>query len=319
MARNNAPAAVMNSSKARGQLAQLVFPAGENKLNMGMLFKFRRYEVDFAGGGKGKFAKDITEAHIALPLPENIQDTLNVNYENSDLGMALQGFKSGQEVASAFGEAGISGGASQFMSNLPTDATYLLRTAASATGIGALLNLMEGNVPNPYTTAVFKSVEIRRHNLNFRLTPETPQDSIVIQNIVNEFKARSLPSGGGTFLSMPDELDVEFFGTNALYGFARCVIQGVTVNYNPSNAPAFFKNTGGGLIGAPQAVELQLQLSEVEQIYGSSFMTYNGGNGDLAPRPPSEETPSEDRPGNALSGRAGITNNVPNPVRRIGG
>jgi len=319
MARNNAPAAVMNRTQARTRLAQLVFPAGENKLNMGMLFKFRKYEVDFAGGGKGRFAKNITDAHIALPLPENIQDTLNVNYENSDLGMALQGMKSGEAIGQAFSEAGFSGAGQEFMSRLPTDATYLLRTAASATGIGAVLNLMEGNVPNPYTTAVFKNVEIRRHNFNFRLTPETPQDSIAIQNIINQFKYHSLPAGGGTFLQMPSELDVEFFGTNALYGFARCVIQGVTVNYNPSNAPAFFKNTGAGLVGAPQAVELQLQLSEIEQLYGTSFQEYNGGNGDLAPKAPSEQSLSGDRPGNPLASRASVTGNVINPVKRIGG
>lgn len=310
------PSSVLNKKKSGTNLAQMVFPAKSDNLNMGTLFKFVKFKTEFGSGGTGVISKSLTGAHIALPLPENLQDTLNLNYDTVDLGAVGVGLKSGEAVGEALKDTGVGGAVSAFGDRFAGDAEYLARTLSQISGaVSGAINIASGNVPNPFTTAIFKSVELRRHNLNFRLTPETPEDSAAINSIINEFKKRSLPKREkNVFLTMPDQVEIQFFGTNALYGFARCVIQGITVNYNPSNTPAFYKNSGG-LIGAPQSVEIQLQLSEIEQLVGDLFDGY-GGSGEIAGQssPQGDESlPTGDQTGN------GLRDNVANARRRLAG
>lgn len=308
---DNSPGKVLTN---RGNsLAELVFPAGD-KLNMGMVFKFVQFKAAFGDGSteKAVIAKNLTQAHIALPLPENIQDALNLNYETTDLGAVAAGIGTGQAVSNAFSQGGVGAAAGAFAGRIGGDANFLARTLAQISGpVAGALNISAGNVPNPFTTAIFKSVELRRHNFNFRLVPETPEDSVVIRDIVNRFKLESLPKRQGNFLKMPSEVEIEFFGTNALFGMSRCVIQGITVNYNPSNQPAFFKNSGAGLFGAPQAVELQLQISEIEQLTGERFEQYTAGSS-LSGQA-SESVAQNNRQGNSLR------DNASNPVRKLAG
>lgn len=307
---DNSPGKVLTGKG--DSLAELVFPAGD-KLNMGMVFKFVQFKAAFGDGStvKSVVAKNLTQAHIALPLPENIQDTLNLNYETTDLGAVAAGVKTGQAVSGALANGNITDAMSTLAGRLPGDATFLARTLAQLSGpVAGALNISQGNVPNPFTTAIFKSVELRRHNFNFRLVPETPEDSVVIRDIVNRFKLESLPKRQGNFLKMPSEVEIEFFGTNALFGMSRCVIQGITVNYNPSNQPAFFKNSGSGLFGAPQAVELQLQISEIEQLTGERFQQYTKSQSSRSNQA-SESVAQNNRQGNSLR------DNSQDPVRKL--
>lgn len=312
--------------RSRSKEAVLHFPAAPEKLGMGMLFKFTKFSYDFnmaTTGQKNKIATDITQAHIALPLPENLVDSIGINYETTDLGMAAIGAAAGSRTANALksflsGQDQAAEGSDTGGPTVGGTSEYVLRSLAQASGsVSGLLNLGAGNVPNPFQTALFKNVEIRQHNFTFRLVPETPEDSLMISKIISQFKYRALPgkTTDSTFLTMPDEVDIIFFGTNALYGFARCVIRRVQVNYAPQNVPAFFKNSPDGkLVGAPQAVELQLELSEIEQLTRESYSDGAGGDLDGPSSPEGNESiPNAERPGNKL--RSGTAN----PVARFDG
>jgi len=314
-----------SGSRSRAGEALLHFPAASDKLGMGMLFAFKKFSYG-GPGSKAKIATDVTQAHIALPLPENLVDSIGINYETTDLGVAglafqagaktgkaLKDFMSQQETAAEGKDAGGPG--------VSGTAEYVLRSMAQVSGaLGGMLNLASGNVPNPFQTAIFKNVEIRQHNFTFRLVPETPEDSVMIAKIISEFKFHALPGGtaGSAFLAMPDEVDVMFFGTNALYGFARCVVKRVQVNYAPQNVPSFFKNTQEStLIGAPQAVELQIELSEIEQLtkasYEEEFKSLSSLSATQSPEG-AETVPTAEQPGNKL--RSGTANP---PTRFDGG
>lgn len=321
-ARNNHPGTVIRANQNSRSLAGLAFPAGENKLNMGMLFKFVKYSITFGSGVKASVAKNLTSAHIALPLPEGLQDVLNINYDVVDMGVVSAGLQTGEAVGKDLKNQGAVEALKTLGGRAPGDTEYLARTALNQLGaVGSGINIASGNVPNPFTTAVFKNVDLRRHTLTWKLTPETPEDSMAIKKIVNLFKWAALPTGGegSAFLGMPNEVMVDFFGTNALYGFGRCVITGVTVNYNPTNVPAFYKNIGQGLISAPQQVELQVQLSEVEQLSGGVFARDKdyGGNESTASVQSvgggQESIPLPQRPGNQL-----VSENVRDPVGEAG-
>ena len=317
--RDDSPSTVLRDAQrsSRRSLAQYTFPASGAQLNMGMVFKFVQFQTDFGGGRLSVQSKNLTDAHIALPLPENIQDSLNIGYDTVDLGAVTAGIQNGAAVSGAAAEGGVGEAIAAFGGRFKDDATFLARTLANISGsVGGALSLTEGNVPNPFQTAVFKQVQLRKHNLNFRLVPETPADSLAIQNIVNMFKFNSLPGNDGKkpFLSMPNQVQVEYFGTNALYGFGRCGIEGVTVNYAPSNAPAFFKNGDGSLIGAPQAVELQLQLSEIEALDKMRFKPGDATSIASGNATTVDIIPQNERQGNPLT-----RGNVRDDVAQFGG
>lgn len=258
--------------------AGLMFPASASKLGMGTMIQFIKFQTDFSGG-KAKISTSMTQAHVVLPLPENITETLGITYDNTDLGVAAAGYQMGGAVREKIMAAGEKGFDEQSLKGEGSGKTpeYLVRSLAQlAPSVAGVINLASGNVPNPYTTAIFKNVNLRQHNLNFRLVPETPDDSRAITNIIQELKIHSLPKKDGHFLTMPDECAVMFFGSTSLFGFARCVINNITVNYTPSNVPAFFKNINGP-VGAPQAVELQLTFGEIEQLTRDSFPNVDQG------------------------------------------
>lgn len=304
---SNHPSIAISKNKNSRSLATDVFPAGDNKLNMGMIFRFVKYEVNYGQGTKAIQTKNITGGHVALPLPDGLSDKLDVNYDITDLGAAAFAANAGKGAVDTFKNEGAVAALGSLGSSALEGAGYLARSALNAAGgAGAVASLEAGNVPNPFTTAVFKNVTLKTHTLNWTLTPETPEDSMAIKKIINLFRMHALPgvTAGKPFLTMPNEVQVVFFGTNALYGFGRCVITNVTVNYNPRSGPAFYKNVGQGLISAPQQVELQVQLNEVEALTKASFDPTVGGDGSTAVvqslGSATSSPPQAERPGNKL-------------------
>jgi hypothetical protein len=69
---------------------------------------------------------------------------------------------------------------------------------------------------------------------------------------------------------MPEEVELCFFGTQFLYKFARCVITGVSVNHAALGMASFFAQDG-----APTAVELTIQLEEIETLTKQAYGTPN--------------------------------------------
>lgn len=263
---------------------KLQFPNSDiDNMRYGMQFKFVKQSYE-KYGDKAKFTNDIAGAHIFLPMPTNVMETLNANYNLSELGAAGTLFEAGAGTMDALVSGKFSGGSEADRSSMIESAVkqsmnvsgYVVRRLISGLSqeTAQAIDLKYGQVVNPYTVAVFQSTTPRNHSLTFRLIPRTKQDSHDIKAIVDAFKYHSMPSrtaGGGSnagiFLKMPEEVEVCFYGTEFLYKFARCVIQSVQVNYTPFGTPSFMAQSGG----APTGVELTLALQEIEQLTKESY------------------------------------------------
>jgi len=277
-----APAAAVDRARAEKKAKKLQFPPSDiANMKYGVQFKFmaQNYEKQ---GEKAKFVREISGGHVFLPMPTNVMETLNVNYNVSELGAAGTLFEAGGTTADRLlglandPSASISGddvkSAVESAMNL---SGYVARRLISGVSqeTGQALDMKLGTVVNPYTVAVFQSVAPRLHTLTFRLIPRSREDSIAIQAIVDTFKYHSMPSRsgdgatGGLFLRMPEEVEVAFFGTQFLFKFARCVINNVQVNHTPLGPASFF----AGSDGAPVAVELTVSLQEIEQLTKESY------------------------------------------------
>jgi hypothetical protein len=255
--------------------AALKFPTNET-LNYGMSFNFVKYSYDISGT-KASLTTNIQGSQIFLPMPTSINKQLTVNYDMTQLGIAGVLYKTGVDAGAGVGNL-LNG------SMTPPNASDALQSAAGVavdtsayvarkfiSGIsaetGASIDLSRGTVPNPYTVATFQNVTPRQHSLTFRFVPTSQADSQAIQNIVRNFEYHSLPAKSGLFLTYPDEIECAFFGTQYLFQFARCVLLGVQTNFSAFGAPAFMVDT------APAAVEMTLQLQEIEQLTQEAYGT----------------------------------------------
>lgn len=250
----------------------------------GMYFKFKEANYKFEGGlvgpgSKATLTKEITGAHIFLPLPvSGIFESQNLNYQTQSIGPLIQmislGGKVGASIGSIFDDKTkvtdhTFGAADATEAGLGA-LSVAARTAVNSLGVGAAVDMMTGNVVNPFQLALFESVSPRAHNFTFRLIPRTPEESATIRHIINTFKFRSLPSFSGanrTFLKMPDEVEMAFYGTDKLFKFAPAYITSVQVNYSALGG----QNVFFGEDQSPAGVELNLTFQEIEPLTRESY------------------------------------------------
>lgn len=191
---------------------------------------------------------------IKMPLPEKIKDSLRINYSTTELGFAAAGYLFGENVAKPFAEgAGIA-------DSLVGNASYVIRTLLSTIpSIGALAQKRAGNIPNPFTAAIFEKVTPRKFNFSWTIQPQTEEESVNLRRIINQFRYWSLPnpSSDALILDVPYEWELSFVGTDFLYAFSRCVMSNLDIDYSPNGFNAFM------IDGAPQSVTITIDFEEI--------------------------------------------------------
>lgn len=192
---------------------------------------------------------------IALPLPAQLSDGLNISYNTTDLGAAAAGFQAGQSLAA--GELGLD--------DTIGAGAYALRTIAGIQEqVGTLISLLAGSVPNPYSVLTFKNVEQRTFSFDWTFAPNSEVESRTIREIINTIRYLALPSQSGLFLEFPYEWEIQFVGTTFLYSMSRGYITDLKVEYGSSNGTAFFPiQDFTGLDGAPSQIRFSFTFKEI--------------------------------------------------------
>lgn len=133
----------------------------------------------------------------------------------------------------------------------------------------ALMGEMQGRIPNPYITMVFKGVDFRKFQMEFKFAPFSERDCDTIDAIIKAFRANSLPPGSGankgpSFLGYPQEVEIKYMWMGKdnkwLHKFKRSVLTGVDVNYAAAGIFSTQRN------GFPSNIIVTLNFSEVEII-----------------------------------------------------
>lgn len=240
-------------------------------------------------------------ARITLPMTQELQVSYNAGYANPDLGginAAL--LKAAESGAGAIAEMakntmeknkelalGIAG-------KIATDPGSILKSAGSVAGnaAGAVLNQLApaggvlvqsamnafGVARNPHKATLFEGTDFRSHSFSFRFSPVKASESDAIRNIISLFKYHMHPgyaggtyagvdlSSGNHFFSTPDFFKIELSnkGKYTVNDYRTCVLKGMTVNYQPSNYPAYARVAGSD--PAPMEVIMNLEFQETEII-----------------------------------------------------
>ena len=274
-------------------------------------------------GRRGSGVGIRSEKSVELPFPKQLQDSSNItlngisrdplveqatNYLNQvamggqgtigDLPGSIQqlGAKIGAAMAGGGGEGGI-GTAIQDVARGIGDTTnkdaaliarYLLQQVSPLIGdVGQSINLAAGQVLNPKETLVFEGVQLRQHQFNWELFPESPEDSARINEIINMIKRSTLPqtidfSAAGfdfnrAFLKFPHVVYTYLLGVDnsSFMKFKPAMVTNFTVDYGAGGMMAILK--GGKPAGVTLSLSMQELAIETAEDYGAESLAANQG------------------------------------------
>lgn len=253
--------------------SSLTFPSTLNNVKYFITFQFKsetRMEAF-----SPKIAKE--EVSIHLPMPSSLVERFNIGYSAQSLGTIFGGAMDlgVPQALLAIGENANQGNIQDAInsstakikeaSSAPGNVQALVRSVVKTlTDTGArVLDKATGTALNPYQSLFFDAPELRSHTFSFRLSPNNPQESRVLKQIINEFKIRMHPEKNGLVFTYPDRCKITMSagkGNNRVYEIYDSYLKSLSVNYAPQGTPSFYRD------GAPSEVELTLEFGEIEII-----------------------------------------------------
>lgn len=255
-----------------------------------LLMNFIDFKYD---PNRGQVTNTINSSSILLPLPANLQDTLNVQATNAELGLtgaavvaAVNGLSGGNarqlgtDMVEAIGEfiskkqdKQSNDNARDYISTYQAAARFLGRGILDAIpGAGLALNVTSGTAVNPHATINFEGVTLRSHTFSWTFSPKSSAESDTLNSILKFLKKSSLPSyksagaavgaeiAPRALLTYPKLVTVSMLGINQDYFFQYkpSMIQVVDVRYNQGDTLALFAG------GKPVVITLTIQMIEAE-------------------------------------------------------
>jgi len=204
---------------------------------------------------------------IVLPLPAQLIDSQKLNWAQTTAPVgeavtdALQGDFGGAFQAGA--ATLLSGAGTMAAASVGSDLSGMI---AGAIG-GAISDSVKvalqkaGLALNPVLTQQFNHPEFKSHQFSWKFSPDSIDESGTLESIIEAIKYNSLPdvSAGGMFFNYPSIALIKMHtGPKELYKFKPAVINDITVNYAPTNTPAFHAGTS-----APALVQVTISFIEI--------------------------------------------------------
>lgn len=277
--------------KNTGMASVMQYPDEVTSLNQFISFYFQ----EIVRPGPLTPRRSRPSALIILPIPTNLVEQFNMQYNEKKYGSALGVLeKAGafdaatiSQIASG-GQQGIDKTRELTKSIVDTAKSNISLTAAVQLGIrnivgdGIVLSAVEratGAILNPYQALQFDGIQLRAHTFSYKFSPKSASEAAALKEIINEFKIRMHPEKDGLLLTYPDVCQISFAPDSSMpYKFEQTFLESMTVNYAPSNTPAFFK--GGEY---PAEIEITLNFRErvpvTKEFFEDAFAAYAGGGG----------------------------------------
>lgn len=298
------PESVINSVQSAQSNATQSFPEAQGEY--GMAFTFADYNVSAVMGSTN--VMESPRGSIVLPMPLNIDETLNIDSKQANLGLKGAGALAlldgentlGQVASDIFDTAKDMAGslASDIFGQGDTlnDVRAALRQTGSfarlaARGsigqeLGLAADVYAGTAVNPYATVDFDGVRLRQHDFSWSLSPNSEEESNTLRNIINTFRINILPAyqgvggvSGGTvsraLLKYPSLVQPTLIGVDSSYylKYKPSMITNVTVKYNEGPHLAVYRG------GRPITVDLTVSMIETQIHTREDYGGEGGGTG----------------------------------------
>ncbi len=245
-------------------MATLVYPTNGlvDPLLMDAYIKFTIFERDNP-------QNSFPVSSILLFMPERVANANNIDWGPENLmdaaGDVLGAMKD-------LGAAGIAGKIGKITNSIDRgrarskfDITSGIVSRLFSPAMKNAASYASGLIVNPYQRMIFKGVNLRIFEFDFKLFPHSKQDVDAIDAIIKEFKRSSVPPGTGddwgeVMLKYPMEFDIEYIfeGTSNehLHKIKRCVLTSINTDYTAAGQWAMMRN------GAPAETILSLKFQE---------------------------------------------------------
>jgi len=239
--------------------------------------------------------------YIFLPVPENIQDSNDVEWGDDSInGLAAKGFSmvkgaiAENNPAKAVGN--MIGGTAKGIADLAGDesaqgltqsffASKAVNIMGGNTSLGGMLSRSQGQVLNPNMELLFQGVTLRGFSFDFDLAPRDKKEGETIKNIIRTFKmnmnARNSSSGSenssGLFIKSPNVFQLTYKTGSSnhkfLHKFKPMALKNMSVNYTGAGTYATYDDT------TPIHMKLSLSFQELNPIYAEDYEKDQGLEG----------------------------------------
>ena len=243
------------------------------------------------------YETSIPKGTIILPIPDDVQDKNGASWGTSELGpkeaIALSAAQSvltdhenifknaGKSIENILGA--LSTGTGQKMAAGAAIGFSVNKLLNSQISAGSIASRYAGAIFNSNIELIFSSVRIRESfTFAFDIVPRSQKESQQVKDIIRAFKKhsaakKSIGATSGLFLKAPEVFKLEYMNGGKphpyLNKFKICALQGMSVNYAPSNTYATYTD------GAPVNMVLGLTFQEITPIYAEDYDTDIGKEG----------------------------------------
>jgi len=250
---------------------------------------------------------------VVLPIPGNLAVAYAAQYESTGLG--ILGAMSAGRIGGTSLESGTRDAVSAIsnkvksLTNIDSQSVgelgAMAGVAAATTGIGAksmlgaaLIGaggissvvtgqlLQAGLAINPHQAQVFRGVDFRSHQFDYKFVARNQTESNTLRSIITAFRQAMLPGNAigssegsaGLAFTYPEEFTLSFAPRirNYLYNIGRSVLTTMNITYNGENIPIFFEQTQ-----APVSITKSLTFQEVQVLTKEGFSTYENSPSNL--------------------------------------
>lgn len=246
------------------------------------------FEIKFVNYERNATLKKATEAPnsaiIFLPVPVNLTDQTNLMYEEFEGFGGLDNILNQSNPSDALAAAKESGkgflgaallGSLRHFSELGAGAVTKALTGQAdrslGTRVGQVASTVAGAAINPALAVEFQGVQRKRYSFTWRLVATSPEESTLINKIIDCINWNSLPEkvSGDWILTYPNIAFMKFHGIQPSgtvdaprqiiqFGPQGAVVSSFTVEINGSSGQqVFFRDTG-----EPVEVALHLELQD---------------------------------------------------------
>ena len=246
----------------------------------------------------------INAGSILLPIPSNVADTNNVQYDASNLnGLGAVGLEAadnimnvnlGKDGAEQFTDA-VQKAKKQIVEgfgNVDVASNVLTKFLSSkAVGIfgvnvttSQLLARANGEILNPNMELLFGGPTLRNFRFNYKFTPRNEKEAEQVRLIIRAFKRNMAPAAqGGTqgsgnfFLKTPNVFNLRYRtgrkNHKFLNKFKQCFLTDMSTTYTGEGVYATYDD------GTPVSIILDLSFKELQPIYDVDYDARPGTEG----------------------------------------
>ena len=249
--------------------------------------------------------KDEILQSVVLPIPGNLAVAYAAQYESTGLG--ILGAMSAGRVGGGTLSAGATDAVNQIVNKVrcvnadsqsvgelvAAGGVALATTAigsqsmlgAALIGAGGISSVVTGQLLqaglaiNPHQAQVFRGVDFRSHQFDYKFVARNQTESNTLKSIISAFKRAMLPGNAigsregsaGLAFTYPEEFTLSFAPRIAsyLYQIGRSVLTNFNITYNGENLPIFFETTG-----APVSINLSMTFQETQVLTKDGFNSY---------------------------------------------